>query len=329
MEQICVIGGSGFIGTRLCKRLLESPKDFYIIDKKQSLTFADKTFLCDVRDIEGLKEAIKGEIIINLAAEHRDDVRPKSLYWEVNVKGAENVCRVAEEKDIDKIVFTSSVAVYGFTYKETFEDGELNPFNDYGVTKLEAEKVYIEWQKKDPLKRILVIIRPTVVFGEGNRGNVYNLLNQIANGTFIMVGNGKNVKSMAYVENLAAFIEYSIYFKFGIYIYNYIDKPDYSMEDLVNLIYRVLNKTYNNRVRIPYILGYTGGKIFDFVSHITGKRLPISAIRIKKFCSNTCFGTSVPRTGFTPPVSLEEGLIRTILYEFLESHPNDPVYFTE
>ena len=242
MEQICVIGGSGFIGTRLCRRLLESQKDFYIIDKKQSLTFPDKTFLCDVRDSEGLKEAIKGDIIINLAAEHRDDVRPKSLYWEVNVKGAENVCRVAEEKGIDKIVFTSSVAVYGFTYKETFEDGKLHPFNDYGVTKLEAEKVYIKWQKKDPLKRTLVIIRPTVVFGEGNRGNVYNLLNQIANGTFIMIGNGKNLKSMAYVENVAAFIEYSLSFGPGVHIYNYVDKPDFDMNTLVKTIYSELNK---------------------------------------------------------------------------------------
>jgi len=347
MEHICVIGGSGFIGTRLCGRLLESQKDFYIIDKKQSQTFPDKTFLCNVRDIESLKEAIKGDIIINLAAEHRDDVRPKSLYWEVNVKGAEYVCRVAEEKGIDKIVFTSSVAVYGFTYKETFEDGELNPFNDYGITKLEAEKVYIEWQKKDSQKRSLVIIRPTVVFGEGNRGNVYNLLNQIANGTFIMVGNGKNIKSMAYVENVAAFIEYSLSFGPGVLIYNYVDKPDFDMNTLVKTIYSELNKRNKlnkpnelykpnkpnklNKLqpRLPYALGLMAGKIFDVISLATGKRLPISSIRIKKFCSNTCFGTSIPETGCVPPIPLKEGLIRTIHYEFLESHPNAPVFLTE
>ncbi|MEM4360079.1 MAG: NAD(P)-dependent oxidoreductase, partial [Candidatus Bilamarchaeaceae archaeon] len=205
MQKISVIGGSGFIGTRLCKRLKGSNGDFFIIDKKVSQTFPEETTVVDVREIEGLRKAIKGDVIVNFAAEHRDDVRPKSLYWEVNVKGAENVCKVAEEKGIDKIIFTSSVAVYGFTEKETFEDGELRPFNDYGITKLEAEKVYINWQKKDPNRRTLVIIRPTVVFGEGNRGNVYNLLKQIASGRFIMVGNGKNIKSMAYVENVAAF----------------------------------------------------------------------------------------------------------------------------
>jgi len=341
MKDLCVIGGSGFIGTRLCKRLMQAQEDFFIIDKKQSQTFPEKTVLCDVRNLNDLKKTIEGNVIINLAAEHRDDVRPKSLYWEVNVKGAENVCKVAEEKGIDKIIFTSSVAVYGFTYNETFEDGSLTPFNDYGITKLEAEKVYISWQKKAPSKRTLLIIRPTVVYGEGNRGNVYNLLNQIANGKFIMVGNGKNIKSMAYVENVAAFIEYSLFFGPGIHIYNYVDKPDFDMNTLVQTIYSELNKRNKpnkpnklgklnkHKIRIPYALGLLGGKLFDLISLTTGKRLPISSIRIKKFCSNTCFGTSIPKTGFVPPVSLNDGLIRTIHYEFFESHPDDPVFVTE
>jgi len=55
MKEICVIGGSGFIGTRLCKRLMEHQKDFFIIDKKQSQTFSDKTVLCDVRNFDALK----------------------------------------------------------------------------------------------------------------------------------------------------------------------------------------------------------------------------------------------------------------------------------
>ncbi|MEO0271916.1 MAG: NAD(P)-dependent oxidoreductase [candidate division WOR-3 bacterium] len=353
MQKISVIGGSGFIGTRLCKRLKGSNRDFFIIDKKVSQTFPEETTVVDVREIEGLRKAIKGDVIVNFAAEHRDDVRPKSLYWEVNVKGAENVCKVAEEKGIDKIIFTSSVAVYGFTEKETFEDGELRPFNDYGITKLEAEKVYINWQKKDPKRRTLVIIRPTVVFGEGNRGNVYNLLKQIASGRFVIVGNGKNIKSMAYVENVAAFIEYSMTFPPGIHIYNYVDKPDFDMNTLVSTISSYLQTPFSTSevstpevstsevstseveqmvkkfIRIPYSVGLLAGKIFDLIAFITRKKLPISSVRIKKFCSNTQFGTSVPKTGFIPPVTLYEGLKRTIRHEFLEPDPNAPIFYTE
>ena len=99
-----------------------------------------------------------------------------SLYDEVNVEGARNICAIAREKGIKTIVFTSTVAVYGFAPIGTNECGEIAPFNDYGRTKYEAEQVFKAWQAENPEKRTLIIIRPTVVFGEQNRGNVYNLL---------------------------------------------------------------------------------------------------------------------------------------------------------
>ena len=162
----------------------------------------------DVREIGQLRSAISNEsVIVNLAAEHRDDVRPLSLYHEVNVEGAINICTVAREKCVQTIIFTSTVAGYGFAPIGTNESGNITPFNDYGRTKYEAEQVFKAWQAEDPAQRTLVIIRPTVVFGEQNRGNVYNLLRQIASGKFVMVGHGENRKSMAYVETVAAFVE--------------------------------------------------------------------------------------------------------------------------
>jgi len=326
-NKICVIGGSGFIGTNLCKRFELSKIEYIIVDKRESQIFPGKTRIADVRDIEALDKEVYGDVIVNLAAEHRDDVSPRSLYWDVNVGGAKNVCQIAEKKGINRIIFTSSVAVYGFTINETGENGELNPFNDYGKTKLEAEKVYIEWQKKEPEKRTLVIIRPTVVFGEGNRGNVYNLLRQIADGKFIMVGDGKNIKSMAYVGNVSAFIEYTFSFDTGIHIYNYIDKPDFDMNTLVKTVYHALGKDDKIKIRVPYFLGYTAGKLFDLASSITGKKYPISSIRVKKFCSNTFFSTKAFETGFKPPFTLYEGLNRTIQYEFLNKDNKEKVVF--
>lgn len=326
--KILVIGGSGFIGTRLVKRLLAAGYDVKILDKSKSKTYPELWINGDVRDKSSLLPALKGcDLLYNLAAEHRDDVTPKSLYWDVNVKGAQNVCAVAEELGINKIIFTSSVAVYGFTEKETGEGGNLKPFNDYGKTKLQAEAVYREWQKKDK-RRCLVIVRPTVVFGEGNRGNVYNLLNQIATGRFIMVGSGKNVKSMAYVENVVAFLEYAINLGAGVHVYNYADKPDFDMNSLVAEVYKGLGKSPKVRFRIPYFLGYAGGKLFDLLSLITGKKYPISSIRVKKFCSSTSFSSCISQTGFIPPISLHEGLLRTIKYEFIDRKTGE-VFYTE
>ena len=105
---IDVIGGSGFIGTRLVKRLLKSQQaPVVIIDKALSKTFPEMTVVGDVRLIDQMRQSISdGSIIVNLAAEHRDDVRPLSLYDDVNVGGAKNICAVAREKQTKTIVFT-------------------------------------------------------------------------------------------------------------------------------------------------------------------------------------------------------------------------------
>jgi nucleoside-diphosphate-sugar epimerase len=247
----------------------------------------------------------------------------------VNVGGARNICLVAREKGVKTIIFTSTVAVYGFAPIGTDESGKIAPFNDYGRTKYEAEQIYKAWQAEAPDERALVIIRPTVIFGEQNRGNVHNLLKQIASGKFVMIGDGNNRKSMAYVENVAAFIEYSMSFKPGVHTYNYIDKPDFTMNTLVGKVNSMLGRSSKIGFRLPFSVGYLIGKCFDVVSAVTGKRFAISSIRVKKFCANSVFNTAVESTGFVPPVPLEEALENTVRHEFIESHEGEGVFYSE
>jgi nucleoside-diphosphate-sugar epimerase len=331
MKNVIVIGGSGFIGTRLMRRLIKNDSiESKVIDKAPSMAFPDLVMLRDVRLVEQLSESIThGSVIVNLAAEHRDDVRPLSLYDDVNIGGARNICTVAREKSVKTIIFTSTVAVYGFAPIGTDESGKITPFNDYGRTKYEAEQVFKSWQAEAPEVRTLVIIRPTVVFGEQNRGNVYNLLRQIASGKFVMVGHGENRKSMAYVENVAAFIEYSMSFKPGVHIYNYIDKPDFTMNSLVANVNRILGRSEKIGFRLPFAIGYLIGKGFDLVAAMTGKRFAISSIRVKKFCANSVYNTAIDKTGFVRPVQLEQAIAQTVLHEFIESHGDEPLYFSE
>lgn len=331
MLNISIVGGSGFIGSRLCNRLSRSNDfAFVIIDKVSSTTFPNNAIIADVRSVDELTEAVvDGSVIVNLAAEHRDDVRPLSLYDEVNVQGARNICAAARERNVNTIVFTSTVAVYGFAPIGTDETGSIAPFNDYGRTKYEAELVFKTWQAEDPLVRTLVIVRPTVAFGEQNRGNVFNLLRQIASGRFVMVGGGNNRKSMAYVENIAAFLEYALTFKPGVHIYNYIDKPDFTMNTLVGTVNRILGKSERIGFRLPYSVGFLIGKVFDLAAAVTGKRFAISSIRVKKFCANSVYNTALERSGFVPPVPLIEALEKTVRYEFLESHEHEGVFYSE
>ncbi len=328
--MINIIGGSGFIGTRVSTLLTQSKVKFKIVDKVLSVSFPKQAQLADVRSLHELDLAISDEaVLINLAAEHRDDVTPISLYDDVNVQGALNICHVARKKNINKIIFTSSVAVYGFAPLGTDETGGIRPFNDYGRTKYEAEKIFRRWQEEDLLVRTLVIIRPTVVFGEQNRGNVYNLLRQIASGKFVMIGDGLNRKSMAYVGNVVAFIKFSLTFKPGVHIYNYIDKPDFTMNELVSWVNKLLGKSTEIKFRLPYQVGLVIGRGFDVAAKIMGKKLPISTIRVKKFCSNSVYESAIHTTGFTPPFSMLEAVERTIRYEFLEEHNEKQVFYSE
>lgn len=325
-----ITGGSGFIGSNLCQSLASDGERFCIIDKRPSPVFPQQAVEMDILDQERLTQVASGDIIVHLAAEHRDDIRPRERYHQVNVEGTRNVCRVASLRGIDRIIFTSSVAVYGFADPDTGEEGQINPFNDYGRTKFEAEEVLRAWQAEAPDRRSLVIVRPTVVFGPGNRGNVFNLLNQIASGRFIMVGNGENRKSMAYVENVVAFIRHMSQTAPGIQIWNYIDKPDLSMNDLVAHVRQTVLNKKGVGLRLPNWLGMTLGHVADVVSRVSGKRLPVSAIRVKKFTSSTSFNSGAHQlAGFSAPVSLAEGIAKTLEAEFLHPDPARPVFYTE
>jgi nucleoside-diphosphate-sugar epimerase len=327
--MLFLVGGSGFIGTNLAKRLCKGGDLFRIGDLKESAQFSNLSDILDVTKIDDLKNKLEGSAVVNLAAVHRDDVIDSNDYYYTNVYGARVLCEVCEEKGINKIVFTSSVAVYGFAPSGTREDGTVNPFNEYGRTKALAEEVYRAWRERDPENRSLIIIRPTVVFGEGNRGNVYNLLNQINSRAFAMIGNGKNKKSMAYVENLSAFLVKCIESDEKYAVYNYVDTPDFTMNGLVSLVRGKLRGNPSVGIRIPKVIGLMAGYTADILAKL-GVKLPISSVRVKKFCASSEFSSAkADLDGFEAPYTLQEGLDRTLEAEFINPDPDRQVFYTE
>ena len=99
-KKITIIGGSGFVGTNLCNKLTLKQQNFEIIDLKVSKQFPEKFKFGDVRDIESLRKTISGDVVINLAAVHRDDVKDKAQYKRTNIDGAENIALVCCELGI-------------------------------------------------------------------------------------------------------------------------------------------------------------------------------------------------------------------------------------
>ncbi len=165
--NISIIGGSGFIGGYLID-ILKSTHHITNIDKVESPLHGDVEFRqCDIRDYKRLEKCISADTdyIVLLAAEHRDDVTPVSLYYEVNVEGTHNVLKIMNQKHINNILFTSSVSVYGLNKHKPDEFSPTDPFNHYGKSKLEAEEVLRRWFDNDQNGKSLTIMRPTVIFG--------------------------------------------------------------------------------------------------------------------------------------------------------------------
>lgn len=320
------------MGTRLMDLLKQDPTDYCLknIDLLPSHFFNDITVIGDVREQEQMDEKLKGaDIVVLLAAQHRDDVSPISLYYDTNVGGMKVTLNAMEKNGIKRLVFFSSVAVYGLNKKNPNEEHPADPFNHYGKSKWQAEEALQEWYKTHPDWNI-DIIRPTVIFGERNRGNVYNLLKQISSGKFLMVGKGENVKSMAYVGNIVAFVKFMIdNVTTGYNVFNYIDKPDTNMNDLVALVEKVLKKNIPS-THFPYWMGMMGGYCFDILAKITGKKFAVSSVRVKKFCAVTQFdSTKAMSSGFVPPYTLQEGLARTLEFEFVHPKPDAIEFVSE
>lgn len=316
--KIALIGGSGFLGTRLTELLLQTTDhDIVIIDKVKSDKYPQLTQLGNVLDRDKLTMLLAGvDLVVLLAAEHRDDVTPVAKYYDVNVGGMENTLAAMENNAIKRMVFTSSVAVYGLGKENPTEETAVAPFNHYGESKLQAERVLEKWNLTHTDWNIHVI-RPTVIFGEGNRGNVYNLLQQIASGRFMMIGKGDNQKSMSYIGNIVAFIAYLITEKTsGYHLYNYGDKPDLTTNDLVYYTSEVLGRNIPT-LRIPYALGLLGGYAFDVLAFLFRRKFAISSVRVRKFCAVTQYDASkAMATGFRPPFALQEGLRKTLENDF-------------
>ena len=315
MIKILITGASGFIGSHF--HLYLSQEQIINLDLVAPSFDAKSTYVKgDIRkkeDIKAVLEQYDVDLIINLAAEHKDFGIERASYFKTNEEGMRNICEAASEAGVKNIVFYSSVAVYGSNKEPSTESMPPNPNLPYGESKLAGEKVLDNWVKEQP-EHAALVIRPVVVYGERNVANMYRLIDQISRGRFFNIGKGKNVKSIAYVQNL---VEATLFLiekmKPGMAIYNYSDEPQLSSRSIATVISEALGK--RKPITFPYWLIYAMGIPFDWAIKLTGKDLPISTNRIKKFNTETYHkADKVRREGFSPKWTNKEGLQRMVAW---------------
>lgn len=314
---ILVTGSSGYIGSQLAVRLQEEGHNVVGVDREaEGAPEALHRFVHgDLADPDVRARALEGvDAIMHLAAAKDDWGIDDDTFFFENLEVTERLIEDARERDIHDWVFYSSVAAIGSGDKPRTEDSPLRPDGAYGASKAEAETLFQDYAEEVP-ELSCVIIRPSVVFGPEHFSytNVHRLIEAIRGNRFLMVGDGKAIKTTSYIENvLAATLYLWEHRENGVQTYIYVDEPVRTTDALVDDIYRLLEKRRPG-IRIPLGLAKSIAWVADVAAKWTGINFPITAARIEKFNTSTNYDASAIREeGFEQPVGIEEALRKTV-----------------
>ena len=218
--RVAIIGANGFVG-RAVSRVL-SKKGYYVHGFIRDagineLPFIDKITHVSSADAEQDWRMLLADIdvVLHLASPIATDKASKQQireYEEVIVDGSLSIAEAAVKNAVRRMIFISSTKVNGeFTQDEVFKtDSMPSPKTSYGKSKLQAELGLFQISRKKGLP--LTVIRPPIVYGPGNSGNIYSMikfLDWLPVG-FLPLGGLKNKRSLIFIENLASAISLSL-----------------------------------------------------------------------------------------------------------------------
>jgi len=326
MKNSVIFGGAGFIGTFFACHLVEEHgyDKVYLYDH-ESVSLKKSDFRKKMVEaypqilmIEGdVREPIDWtvdepiDLIANFAAIHREPGHEDYEYYECNLLGAENVCKWADHCGCNRMIFSSSIAPYGPSEEIRDERSIPIPDSAYGGSKLVAEKIHQIWQAKHH-GRQLVIVRPGVVFGPSEGGNVSRLINAVRNRYFFYMGNKQTRKAGAYVKELCIAMMWVLNSdrakSEGVSLFNMSMNPGPSIQEYVETIARV-SKMKIWVPSLPSALLFVVSNIIEIVARPLGIQHPFSPVRIKKLNrSNNMLPTYLVEEGYEYKYSLEEAL---------------------
>ena len=324
----CVLfGGAGFIGTHFATHLLSSGRveQVWLADFRLTSSATWPRDLqahqqngrvhcvtLDVRQpISHPELPQEAELIVNLAAVHREPGHEPHEYFATNLPGADNVCAWAEQAKCMRMIFTSSIAPYGPTEDHKDEESLPVPVSPYGASKLAAEKIHLGWQRAEKSRK-LIIVRPGVVFGPGEGGNVTRMIRAVLKRYFFYMGNQHTRKAGGYVKELCHALTWVMDWQertgTEVTLFNFSMDPAPTVEDYVNTIFRVA-KVEHFIPRVPYPLLLGVSYPIEAVSRPLGLQQPISPVRVRKLVrSNNIVPGFLRAHGYQYQYTLDQAL---------------------
>lgn len=303
-ETIVIFGGTGFIGTHMAQHWLREDlagsvvlvdlnpprKEPYAGLLQDGLKTGRVEYVrWDVRQPVPADLLPKADTVFNFAAVHREPGHQPHEYFETNLYGAENVSAWAAESGCSRMVFTSSISPYGPSESVKDEQSLPVPETPYGSSKLAAEKIHLAWQAAVPGRKLLVL-RPGVVFGPGEGGNVTRLVRSLVKGYFVYMGNRQTRKAGGYVKELCRVTQFGLEHQNrtceGVTLLNFSMNPLPALENFVEAIQKTAGLR-RKPLSVPRSVLLGVSYPVDAVARTFGIRQPISPVRVRKLFRST------------------------------------------
>ncbi|MEN6623011.1 MAG: NAD-dependent epimerase/dehydratase family protein [Smithella sp.] len=272
----------------------------------------------DVTDKEAVRKAMIGvDVVIHLAALLHIVNPPPELqkkYEQINVGGTKNIVEAAVKAGVDRIVFFSTIAVYGMSDGNILnEDSPTNPATFYAKTKLAAEKMVLLAKNKEGLN-IGTILRLGAVYGSRIKGNYERLMHALARHRFIPIGKGLNRRSLVYDKDVAQAAVLAAFHPVAAgRVYNVTDGEFHTVNEIINSICFALGRK-RPRVSLPIKPACIIAHIIEKVRQTTGLKLPAVKAMIDKYSEDVIVdgGLIQKELGFSPRYDLQRGWVETI-----------------
>jgi nucleoside-diphosphate-sugar epimerase len=318
--KVLITGGTGFIGSRLALKCLEKGHQVIVLGQTNNgAEDENKSFLenkgiavvlASVTDQQAIVDVIHGiDVVYHLAAAQHEANVPDQRFWDVNVEGTRNLLEASDKAGVQRFVYGSTIGVYGSAIEGRIdENSALKPDNIYGKTKLEAEKLVLSFKEIIPV----VIIRISETYGPGDR-RLFKLFKSIKKNIFFMIGNGKNLHHLIYVDDLiegfflASTVEAAIGQTFVL-----AGKDPLTTEDMVTTIAEELG-TKISPFRAPLSLFLITATIMESVLRPLGIQPPLHRRRMDFFKKSFVFSPTLSSQllGFAPRYTFKQGVAET------------------
>jgi UDP-glucose 4-epimerase len=273
--------------------------------------------LGDVTDSHAVGSAVAGaEVVVHLAAllhQFKTAADLDRQYERVNVGGTETVARAAIAADVTRLVFLSTIAVYGPSSAEVVDESTPpRPNTPYGRSKLAAEEVVLAASAGG--RRIGTVLRAAAVYGTGVKGNYRRLAIAIGRRRYVPLGPGLNRRTLVNDRDLAhAVVLAAGHSAAGGAVFNVTDGEVHTLADIVAAIHRAISRQ-PPRLHVPLAAARVAASICESACSMVGRQPPLTRALLEKFTEDTAVrGTLIQRElGFVPTVSLEAGWQETM-----------------